>query len=116
MIEFYSESDITDLDNKKLMELLQLCFPMLKCFEKSRFYLERSDFRWFIRNNEKIIANAVVLDKIFLSDEKKISIAGVAEVCVHSTYRGKGSARELLSEIHRAVWRKECLLAGTLTN
>ncbi len=73
MIEFYSESDITDLDNKKLMELLQLCFPMLKCFETNRFYLERSDFRWLIRNSDRIIANAVVHDKIFLSDEKRIS-------------------------------------------
>ena len=72
MIEFYSESDITDLDNKKLMELLQLCFPTLKCFEASRFYLECSDYRWFIRNSDKIIANSVVHDKIFLSDEKKI--------------------------------------------
>ena len=35
MIEFYSESDITDLDNEKLMELLQLCFPTLKSFKTS---------------------------------------------------------------------------------
>ncbi len=105
MIEFYSESDITDIDNKRLMELLQLCFPMLECLKKSRFWLERSDFRWFIRNSDKIIANAVVHDKIFLSDEKKISIAGVAEVCVHPNYRGKGLGRELLSEIHS--WAKD---------
>lgn len=104
MIEFYSESDVTNFDNKKLMELLQLCFPMLKCFETNRFYLERSDFRWFIRNNNKIIANAVVLDKIFLSEGKKISIAGVAEICVDPAYRGKGLARKLLSEIHS--WAK----------
>ena len=104
MIEFYSESDITDLDNKKLMDLLQLCFPKVKCLETSRFYLERSDFRWFIRNSDKIIANTVVHDKIFLSDEKSISIAGIAAVCVHPIHRGKGLVREMLSEIHS--WAK----------
>ncbi len=104
MIEFYSENDITELDNEKLMELLRLCFPMLKCFETNRFYLERSDFRWFIRSSGKIIANAVAHDKIFLSGEKTIGIAGVAEICVHPIYRGKGLVRELLSEIHS--WAK----------
>jgi predicted acetyltransferase len=73
---------------------------MLKSFETSRFYLERSDFRWLIRNRNKIIANAVVHNKTFLSDKKKISIAGVAEICVDPSHRRKGLVKELLSEIH----------------
>jgi predicted acetyltransferase len=100
MIEFYNESDIADLDNKKLMELLQICFPMLPCFLTNRFYVERSDFRWVVRSEDKIIANAVVHDKIFLSDNKRISIAGIAGVCVHPDYRGRGLLRQMLSEVH----------------
>lgn len=72
--------------------------------ETSRAYLEPVDFRWFIRNDSKIIANAAVHDKVFLSDGKHIPIAGVALVCVRPEFRGKGLVRQLLAEVHN--WAK----------
>ncbi len=105
MIKFYKESDVSETDNRRLMELQQLCFPMLECFKTRRYYVESPEFRWFIRNDDKIIANSVVHDKIFMSDKENFKIAGVAIVCVHPKLRNKGLAKKLLSEIHK--WAKD---------
>ena len=99
MIEFYREDQVAESDNIKLMTLLQLCFPMLPSFKVGRFYLERSNYRWLVRDREEIIANAVVHDKIFLANAESLRVAGIACVCVHPAHRGKGLAKALLSEI-----------------
>jgi len=105
MIEFYDEHDISDLDNGRLMELLRMCFPMLPCFKTSRFWQERCDYRWLIRDADRIIANPAVHDKTFLADRRRIRIAGVAYVCVHPQWRRKGLVKRMLAEIHR--WAKD---------
>jgi hypothetical protein len=105
MIEHHNENDISKTDDAALMKLLQLCFPTLPQFKTGRYWLVPCNYRWIIRDKEKIIANAAVIDKTFLSDGRKISIAGIAYVCTHPEYRRKGLVKQVLAEIHR--WAKE---------
>ena len=102
MKEFYEEHDVTDPDKDELMDLLELCFPMLKDFKTSLYWREQpAHYRWLIRDKDKIVANICVLDKTFLSGTKKISIAGIAYVCVHPEYRRRGFVKQMMSEIHQ---------------
>ena len=103
MIEYYNENDINETDGTALMELLQLCFPMLPQFRTGIYWLEPCDYRWVIRAKDKIIVNAAVIDKTFLSGDK-ISIAGIAYVCTHPEYRRKGLVKQVLAKIHN--WAK----------
>jgi len=100
IIEFYKEHDVIASDKEKLRELLQLSFPMLKCFTTSPYWMEPPHYRWLIRNQDKIIANICVIDKAFLSGSNGISIAGIAYICIHPKFRRRGLVKNMLTEIH----------------
>jgi predicted acetyltransferase len=61
--------------------------------------------RWFIEEDGHIAAHVALHEKELCINEKKIKIGGIAEVCVHPDFRGRGLVKLLLIEAHN--WLKE---------
>lgn len=100
MIETSSECMVDrDLD-AQLRNLLMLCFPHEPLFRTRRFFRERPTQRWFIRNGEGMAAHLCIHRKVIKCAAGSMLIGGVAEVCVHPEFRGRGLVREILNEAH----------------
>lgn len=96
-IEFTEDRNIDQLLNAKLQAVLSECFPNQNIFKIQRYYKEIPAYRWFILDDNKIIAHtALHIKEIFVND-LPIKIGGIAEVCVLPEFRKMGLAKLLLS-------------------
>ncbi len=85
----------------ELRQLLVMCFPKDEAlFSRHRHYREPPHHRWMIRDPAgRLIAHACIHDKRLGSGAGELRIGGVAEVCVHPEWRGRGLVRRLMKEI-----------------
>lgn len=89
--------------DREIRELLTLCFtkPQDTVFQSRRYFHEPYPNRWVIRNEAgRLVAHTGVHEKRVIAGGETYPIGGMAEVCVHPEYRGRGFVREMLGCIH----------------
>jgi len=83
--------------------LLSACFrkPCDAVFHDRRFFREPPRHRWLARDDAgRLVAQLAVHERAAMAGWRRIEVAGVAEVCVHPDYRGKGLVKTLFSAAH----------------
>jgi predicted acetyltransferase len=103
-VEHLADSSVDDEMDRELRKLLTTCFkkPQDVVFQEHRHFVEPPAHRWFIRNESgELIAHTAVHDKSVEAGGQQFRIGGIAEVCVHPDYRGRGYVRLILSVIHK---------------
>lgn len=104
-VNYIKDSDVNEQMNAKLIKILSICFNDQPVFKEQRYFKEKPLHRWFIESDNSIIAHIAVHDKNILTEKGTIRIGGIAEVCVHPDYRGKGLVKKMLAVIHK--WLQE---------
>jgi hypothetical protein len=99
-IKYLKDSDVDKSMNDKLISILAECFPEQPIFAKQRFYKEMPEFRWFIEENEEIIAHVALHIKSIMVGDKIVVIGEIAEVCVRPLFRKNGLAKKIMSVVH----------------
>ncbi len=105
-IKFIFDKDVNEELNKKIIQILSVCFPEQQIFTKQRYYKESPQYRWYIEDDSMIAAHMAIHEKEITINSDNILIGGVAEVCVHPNYRGKGLAKELLKASEEFIIEK----------
>ena len=102
-IQFLEDAAVDAVLDRQLRELLSLCFtkPCDAVFRDRRYFHEPPRWRWFVRGVAgELIAHIAVHDKQIGTAAGELRMAGIAEVCVHPQYRGRGLVRDLLATAH----------------
>jgi len=98
-IKFIEDTEVDAGLNRKLIKILSVCFDDQPVFKQRRYYKEMPGCRWYIEENEQIIAHTALHEKNILLDSRLLKICGIAEVCVLPEYRGKGLVKLILKKI-----------------
>ena len=104
-IIYLKDSEVDEEMNKQLIHILSLCFNDQPVFQNQRYFKELPQHRWIIRDQDLIIAHVAVHDKNIESEKGSLRIGGIAEVCIHPDFRGRGLVKRMLAIIHE--WLKE---------
>jgi len=104
-IKYIQDTKVDETLNKKIIQLLRICFVKDPVFQYRRYCKEMPQHRWYIEKNSKIVAHLALHEKKISTEIGEFPIGGVAEVCVHPDYRGRGSVKKILIETHN--WLKE---------
>lgn len=100
-IIFRLDADISATEDGELRRLLRACFPYETALITRRYVRQAPAYRWLVRNpSGELIAHLAAHDKIITVAGQKIRIAGIAEVCVASTHRGRGLVHRMLATAH----------------
>ncbi len=101
-VEYLNDRDVDAALDAELRGLLSTCFqnPWDDRFRKQRYYHEMPQHRWLIRDGDRLVAHTAAHDKVIGSEAGDLAIGGIAEVCVHPDYRGRGFVREMLAASH----------------
>jgi len=102
-VEYLADSDVDDALDAEIRALLTTCFtkPQDYVFRQRRYFREPYLHRWVIRDRQRaIIAHVGVHDKYFETQGRRFRIGGIAEVCVHPDYRGRGYVKAMLACVH----------------
>src|SRR5450759_3875792 len=62
-------------------------------------------------DSSRTIAHVAVHERALMQDWRRISIGGIAEVCVHPDCRGRGLVRHMLHAVHGWLTDREFLFA-----
>ena len=87
----------------ELRNLLSTCFlkPEDTVFKEQRYFKEPYRHRWLIRGeNGEMVAHVGVHEKRIEAEGVVYRIAGLAEVCVHPSFRGRGCVRAMMTCVH----------------
>jgi len=107
-IEYLPDDSVDKALDLALRSLLTTCFlkPEAGEFMETRYFKETCQHRWMIRGErEAIVAHVAVHEKQVEAEGSACRIGGIAEVCVHPDYRGKGYVRLMLRHVH--AWLSE---------
>jgi predicted N-acetyltransferase YhbS len=102
-IEYLPDDHVDEALDSELRNLLTTCFtkPQDVVFKERRYFREPYPHRWVIRNEHgAIVAHIGVHEKNVEAEGRSSRIGGMAEVCVHPDYRGRGYVRMMLVCIH----------------
>jgi len=99
--------------DSELRTLLTLCFtaPHDLRFATRRYARELPAHRWLARDRGRLVGHVAMHDKEVGTPEGPRRIAGVAEVCVHPAFRGRGIARALLASAEAGMRQFGCPFA-----
>ena len=103
-IEYLPDASVDDALDRQLRDLLTTCFtrPQDVVFRDRRYFREPYPHRWIIRDKRRtIVAHIGVHEKQVEAAGRTYLVGGIAEVCVHPDYRGRGYVRMMLRTIHR---------------
>lgn len=98
-IRFIEDSAVDSELNQKLINILSICFDNQPLFNERRYYKEIPGYRWYIEENNQIIAHTALHEKNIIVGDRRIKIGGIAEVCVRPEYQGKGLVKQLLKNV-----------------
>ena len=100
-IKYILDKDVSEEINNKLIKILSICFPDQPVFQGQRFYKELPQYRWYCEIENEIVAHTALHEKVVKTDIGDIKIGGIAEVCVHPKYRGKGLVKKMLEKANK---------------
>lgn len=107
-IQHIADAAVDDALDLELRALLSTCFtgPQDSVFKHRRYFNEPPAHRWCIRGEDgTLAAHLAVHERTLLAEGRSFPVGGLAEVCVHPSYRGRGYLKALVAEAHR--WLKE---------
>ncbi|MCB9512373.1 MAG: GNAT family N-acetyltransferase [Deferribacteres bacterium] len=101
-IQYIADKDVDNSLDQALRRLLTVCFtkPGDEVFQKRRYFIDPPIHRWIIADKEKLVAHVAAHEKTIIHNAQKMTIGGVAEVCVHPEYRRQGLVRAILLRAH----------------
>ena len=105
MIKYIQDLDVDKELNDKIIQLFTICFARHSIIRHQRYFKEMPQHRWYIEEDNKIIAHLALHEKKISLANGSFPIGGVAEVCVHPDHRGKGYVKQMLKKAHK--WLKE---------
>lgn len=107
-VEYVPDETIDDVQDAELRGLLTTCFTKSAdvVFKHRRYFVDPYPHRWVVRNDDgALVAHVGVHDKVGITRNATIPIAGVCEVCVHPDCRGRKYVKIMLRVIHD--WLRE---------
>lgn len=99
----YLHDDTVDVKlDRQLRTLLTTCFtkPHDAVFKRRRYFIEPYPHRWVVRDDDRLIAHVGVHEKAARAAAAIYGIGGLAEVCVHPDFRGRGIVRDMIVAVH----------------
>lgn len=117
-IERVDEPHVDPELDAKLRALLSTCFtqPQDNIFLSQRFFHQMPHHRWIIDGPKGLIAHVAVHEKTLGSKSGELPVWGIAEVCVHPDYRGRGLVKKILDQVHREVDQVDFMVLFGKTN
>lgn len=113
-VEYLADSSVDDALDAQIRRLLTTCFtkPEDVVFKDRRYFIEPYPHRWVIRDTQGfIVAHIGVHEKSVKSGGRTFRIGGIAEVCVHPDFRGRGFVKKMLACVHDWLVRNEFVFA-----
>lgn len=107
-VEYLPDSAVDEKLDRELRDLFTVCFtkPQDIVFRERRYFVVPYAHRWVIRGERsEIVSHAGVHERLLECGNEQYCAGGIAEVCVHPGFRGRGYVRIMLAEIHQ--WLKE---------
>jgi len=100
-IEDLADAKVGEALDLELRGLLSVCFPKDVEFTLHRHFQEKPAHRWMGRDEAgRLMGHVCIHDKMLGSCAGDLRIGGVAEVCVHPDFRGRGLVRTMLGQVH----------------
>ena len=109
-VKYLADSSVDAALDEQIRGLLTTCFtkPEDVVFKERRYFVEPYPHRWVIRDTQgSIIAHIGVHEKTVETAGRHFRIGGIAEVCVHPDFRGRGFVKKMLSCVHDWLTRNE---------
>ena len=113
-IHMIREGEVDDQLDHHIRALLTRCFvkPHDAVFATRRYFNEPCARRWYVGDGRGGLAAHVALhDKRAHGGGRVWRFGGVAEVCVHPEFRGRGWVKTLLAEVHAWQRNNGCLFS-----
>ena len=102
-VEYLADASVDAPLDAQIRGLLTLCFtkPQDIVFKDHRYFREPYPHRWVIRDTQETIsAHVGVHEKTVEASGRTFPIGGIAEVCVHPEFRGRGYVKRMLACVH----------------
>jgi predicted acetyltransferase len=104
MIKHIQDTNVDAELDKKIIQLLSMCFVKEPVLQQQRFVKEMPQHRWYIEDENKMIAHVALHEKNMSTKNAEFPFGGIAEVAVHQDFRGRGYIKKILIQIHN--WLK----------
>lgn len=106
-VEYLPDECVDNAMDAAIRSLLTTCFTSpadAAIFQTRRYWIEPYRHRWIIRaGNGRLVAHAGLHERFIETDDARLPIGGVAEVCVLPEHRGRGYVKAMLAPIHAAL-------------
>ena len=103
-VEYLPDESVDPELDEQLRNLLTTSYPEpdnAPFFER-RYFREPYRHRWVIRDPDgALVAHSGAHEKTVQAGGARYAIGGIAEVCVHPAYRGRGYVHLMLGDVHR---------------
>lgn len=104
VMAYVADDAVDAILDAKIRALLTRCFtrPQDAVFRQRRYFITPYPHRWIVRSGDGdgLIAHAGVHEKRIYAGRRAFRVGGVAEVCVHPDWQGRGLMKEMLQAIH----------------
>ncbi len=103
VMAYVADDTVDAVLDARIRALLTRCFtrPQDAVFRERRYYISPYPHRWIVRDaGGTLMAHAGVHEKRICAGRRAFRVGGVAEVCVHPDWQGKGWMKGMLQAIH----------------
>lgn len=114
--KYILDSEVDSVLDKKLRDILYVCFNEQEIFLKQRYYYEMPLHRWVIEECGKIVAHTALHEKLISVNDNLITVGAIAEVCVHPEFRGRKFVNALMEAAHSFLKEKNIEFSILIAN